>query len=458
VSSLEGARLRGRGVAPDRTGAGAVDVGTAGDADWFSRVQPSGVTDPRAIAGIALRSIRANATRSLLTALGVIIGVGAVVALTAMGSGVTRSVTASLEQLGTNLLTVSGSVGRAQGGIVRTDAGASVTVADAEALRALRDTDARLVGVAPVAQTSLQARAAGTNTVATVIGTWADYAEVRNAHVSTGAWFDPADSAGRRRVAVLGHDIARDLFPEQDPIGLTLTLNGHTFTVVGVVPDKGATGFANPNRQVFVPLETYLQRLARTQVVGGVAAQGLSQIVVKAAAARDLTPLQTEITDLLVARRGTVDPENPGFQVQNQADTLASVTAVSTTLTLFLGAIASISLVVGGIGIMNIMLVSVTERTREIGIRKALGARPADIRSQFLLEAVVLAAGGGLIGIGLGVLTAYGVSPRLGVTPAIAVTPMALAFGVAVFTGVVFGLYPAQRAASLDAVASLRHE
>jgi putative ABC transport system permease protein len=427
---------------------------------WFATVQPSGVTDPRAILGIALRSIHANATRSLLTALGVIIGVAAVVALTAVGSGVTRTITENLESLGTNLLTIGASVGRPAGGIVRPDpAGATaVTVGDAEALRALQAVDARIVGIAPVAQSSMTVRGPGTNTVGTVIGTWPDYAEVRNAHVEHGAWFDDFDVSSRRRVAVLGIDIASELFPDQDPLGQTVMLGSYSFSVVGVLPDKGAAGFGNPNRQVFVPLDTYLQRLARTQSAGGLSAQGLSQVVAKAASARHLSDLQASITDLLIGRRGTVDPENPGFQVQNQADTLASLTAISTTLTLFLGAIAGISLLVGGIGIMNIMLVSVTERTREIGIRKALGARPGDIRSQFLIEAVVLAAGGGLLGLAVGGLGARAVGPALGIIPAVTVPPMALAFGVAAVVGIVFGLYPAQRASRLDVVASLRHE
>jgi putative ABC transport system permease protein len=425
--------------------------------DWFAIEEPTGTTDTGAIVGIAWRSIRGNASRSLLTALGVIIGVAAVVALTAVGAGVTQSVTANLERLGTNLLTIGPAVTQGSGGIVRGESGARVTVGDAERLRAMQAVDGRILGVAPSVSSNLQVRAGGLNTTAQAVGTWPDYARVRDLEASAGAWWTDVEVESRSRVAVLGHEIAQELFPEMDPLGQSLTIGTHGFTVVGVLPDKGA-GFGSPNRQIIVPLSTYLQRLARSQVAGGAAAQTVSQIFVRATDARHLSDLQTDVTQLLADERGEFDLEALSFRVQNQADTLESLTAISRTLTLFLGAIAGISLLVGGIGIMNIMLVSVTERTREIGIRKALGARPADIRLQFLVEAVVLAAGGGVLGLAFGAAGARFVGPVVGITSALTVAPMAIAFGVALFVGVVFGLYPAQRAARLDAVAALRHE
>ena len=447
-----------RAVALDAaTGDLADDDAAADRGDWFAHVEPSGTTDAGAIVGIAWRSIRGNASRSLLTALGVIIGVAAVVALTAVGAGVTRSVTANLERLGTNLLTIGAAVTQGSAGIVRGESGARITVGDAESLRSLQTVDGRILGVAPSVATNLQVRASGLNTTAQAVGAWPDYARIRDLEVSSGAWWTDVEVEGRARVAVLGHEIAQELFPGMDPLGQSLTVGTHGFTVVGVLPDKGA-GFGSPNRQIIVPLSTYLQRLARSQVAGGTSAQSVSQIYLRATDARHLTDLKADVTQLLADERGEVDLEALSFQVQNQADTLESLTSISRTLTLFLGAIAGISLLVGGIGIMNIMLVSVTERTREIGIRKALGARPADIRLQFLVEAVVLAAGGGMLGLAVGAAGARFVGPVVGIAAALTVAPMATAFGVALFVGVVFGLYPAQRAARLDPVAALRHE
>ncbi|ADV66556.1 ABC transporter permease [Deinococcus maricopensis] len=404
--------------------------------------------------GIAWRAIAATPMRSILTALGVIIGVAAVVALTAIGAGSTSNVTRNLESLGTNLLTVGSA--RPQfgggGGLVRGGPRQTVTLKDAEALR---DYDpSRVAGVAPTAQSSVQAKANSVNMQATVIGTWPAYATVRNSPVESGAYFTDADVADRHRVAVIGSDLVTQLFDGQDPIGQKLRLGAVTFTVVGTLPDKGATGFGNPNAQVLIPLSTFQQRFSNTRNNGQPTVQS---VYVQASRKDDLSALQTDLTTLLAERHKQTDPDSYDFNIQNQADAVASLNSVTTTLTLLVGAIAGISLLVGGIGIMNIMLVSVTERTREIGVRKALGARPSDILTQFLVEASLLSLGGGVLGVLLGVGAAFG-GNLAGITPVFSPVTILIAFAFSAFVGIFFGYYPAVRAARLDPVDSLRYE
>jgi putative ABC transport system permease protein len=404
---------------------------------------------------IAWRAILGNTTRSILTALGVIIGVAAVIALTSLGSGATSGISKQFESLGTNLLTVSSGQATNDRGpsIVRTTTQQTITMGD---VNAIKDLGADVAGVAPTMQTNMQAKFDANNMNVTVIGTWSDYEQVRNSSVERGAWFTPNDTTARKRVAVIGYQVGTDLFGSIDPLGKKFKLNGIGFTVVGMIPDKGNSGFGSPNTQVFVPLGTYQQRLGKqTDSSGETTVQSVS---VAASNKDNLTSLQNKISDLLAQRHKKANPDEYDFNVANQADALSSINQVTAILTLFLGGVAGISLLVGGIGIMNIMLVSVTERTREIGIRKALGAKPRDILSQFLVEAFVLSIGGGIIGVLLGLGLAYGIGGATNITPVVGASSIVLAFGFSAAVGIFFGYYPASRAAKLDPVESLRYE
>ncbi|GGJ51922.1 ABC transporter permease [Deinococcus roseus] len=411
---------------------------------------------PGVIFRIAWKAIIGNPLRSALTVLGMVIGVAAVVALVEIGQGSTSNITKSLESLGTNLLTVQtnmgGRGGPAAGGLVRGGDNQTITMKDLEAIQS--ELSDQVAGIAPTSSGRYQVKSGKNNQNVSVMGTTADYAAVRNSAVEKGAFITNADQEGKKRVVVLGYQVAQDLFDTADPLGQKIKLGGISFTVVGVLPDKGNAGFNNVNSSVIIPLSTYLRRLSRSSTSN----PKVSNIYIQGKDKDSLTDLQTEITSILARTHEQTDSSTYDFQVQNQADALASVNQVSQTLTLFLGGVAGISLLVGGIGIMNIMLVSVTERTREIGIRKALGAKPRDILTQFLTESVVLSVGGGLLGIGLGLTLASVVGKLLGITPVTSVSSMLLAFTFSVVVGVFFGYYPATRAAKLDPVDSLRYE
>ena len=412
-----------------------------------------GSLDPFEIVVIAWRSIRSNVLRSALTTLGVVIGVAAVVALTAAGNGVNASVTDRITSLGSNLLTISGSGGD-RSSRVRSAPRDTITLGDAEAIRALDDP--RIAGIAPQVQTNLSVKYGANTSYAQVVGTWPDFQDVRNAAVSQGSFFTESDDVATRRVAVLGYQVAQDLFGSSErAVGQSILINNLTFDVLGVLPDKGNSGFFNPNSQILVPLETFVRRLHRNSPTGD---PTLNSVYVQGASAKDLAALQDDLTTLLANRHGETDPAKYDFEIRNQADQLATLNSVTGTLTLFLGSIAGISLLVGGIGIMNIMLVSVTERTREIGVRKALGAKPRDILAQFLLEATLLSVGGGVLGIAAGIGLGRVAGHALNVAPRVMPQSILIAFGFAAAVGIFFGLYPAQRAARLDPVESLRYE
>ncbi|MDR7537803.1 MAG: ABC transporter permease [Armatimonadota bacterium] len=395
---------------------------------------------------IAARAIASNPLRSALTMLGVIIGVGSVIAMIAIGQGARQATTQQVQALGSNLLTIFAGTPRV-GGVARAEPAQSLTLEDAEAIR--REVPG-VIGVS--AEFSRQAQVAyrGENTVTRVTGVTPEYETVRNFHPARGQFFVESDMRTRARVALLGATVASRLFPEGDPIGQQIKIRGVTFTVIGLMEEKGASAFLDRDDIVLVPLTTAQRRLFGVQHVGSIQVQ---------VAAEDQMEAAREALEALMRTRHRLRPDQENdFTIRSQADILQTLTGVAQTMTLLLGGIAAVSLIVGGIGIMNIMLVSVTERTREIGIRKAVGARRQDILLQFLVESVALSVTGGLVGIGLGVLGSWLISRFAGWATLLSPQAVGLAFGFALAVGVFFGLYPAQRASRLDPIEALRHE
>ncbi len=402
---------------------------------------------------MAWRSIRGNVTRSLLTALGVIIGVVAVIALTGIGGAVTKNINKQFADLGTNQLYIS-SGGLQEGpGLVEAEAQQTVSLEDAESIRAIGDL--RIAGIAPSVQKQTQVKAGSKNRNYTVIGTWADYASVQNSQPAFGTFFTDADETSRQRVAVIGASVAKEFFGSSEAaLGESVSIEGNSFEVIGVLEDK-SSGFNNSNENVIIPLSSYLQRLGKEKTKSGETV--VSSLVVQARDTDVIKELQADLETLIASRHDTPTPADYDFSIENLADQLASLNNILTLMQVFLGAVAGISLVVGGIGIMNIMLVSVTERTREIGIRKALGAKPRDILAQFLLESIVLSGSGGFVGVVMGLIIAVLASNAFG-SLTVPITGTVIAFTFAVVVGVFFGWYPARRAAALDPVESLRYE
>ncbi|HXI45654.1 MAG TPA: ABC transporter permease [Candidatus Acidoferrales bacterium] len=388
---------------------------------------------------LALSRLRRGRLRAALTMLGIVIGVASVVALVGVGRGTTANITASLNALGTNLLTVS-PTGRFGGTT-------TLTVGDAEAIAGIDG----VVAVAPELSTQAVVATSATNTTTTsIVGTSADYAYVRAYTVWQGTFLTTPVVGGSLRVAVLGATVATDLGLGADAVGSTVSIGGLPFEVIGILQPKGGAGFADPDNEVLVPLGTVAKYF-----VGG---DSVRTIGVSVADAASMQPARDAITEALRVRHGISATGTDDFSIFDQAQLLSVTDAISGTLTLLLGGIASIALIVGGIGIMNIMLVSVRERTREIGIRKALGARGRDILSQFLIEALTLSLIGGCIGvlIGLAVSAVIGRIAGWGFIFDPSTVAIATVFSVAV--GIVFGVWPARQAARLDPVAALRYE
>ena len=399
--------------------------------------------------GVALGALRANKLRSFLTMLGVVIGVGAVITVVALGRGAQQSVSARIAALGTTLLTVQPGQIFAPGGVSSGIDRAPMKVSDA---RALDSAGPAVAEVEPEMQRQLQVQYLNTNTNTQVIGTTPNYLEVRKYAIAQGKMFTEGDDRASRRVAVLGASVPDNLgVPATSLVGQNVRIGGFLFEVIGVLATKGTGGgFFDPDDQVLIPITT-----AQFRVFG---TDRLRQIGVLAASEAEIPQAMAEIQRTLRREHRLRVGVPDDFQIRNQADFLNTLGETTQIFTFLLSGIAAVSLLVGGIGIMNIMLVSVTERTREIGVRKALGATPRNILLQFLIEAVVLCLLGGVGGIIFGWLGAMALAKFGNFNTSVAPSSILLAFFFSGFVGILFGVWPARRAASLDPIQSLRYE
>jgi putative ABC transport system permease protein len=398
---------------------------------------------------IAFGGIAAHKLRSGLTILGMTIGVAAVIILVAVGNGSKKAVQAGIDALGTNVLLVQPQLGPGGPGGVRAGGGFTLTQKDAEALQnGFNAPDVKSASPVVTASSVTLVSGATSYQPSTFVGTTPSYAGARDYQIADGRMFTSADVTKHARVAVIGPTVAKNLFAGQSPIGQSILVNGTSFQVIGVTQSKGTNGTQDQDDVVLAPI---------TAVQDSLAGYGsLSSITVQAVSSAKLDAAQAEVEAILTSRHHVTDPASPGFQVLNQGSVRAVSDQSTSVFTTLLGAVAAISLLVGGIGVMNIMLVTVTERTREIGIRKAIGARRADILKQFLTEAVLVSLLGGLVGVAVGVIGSQ--FTIAGVAPSIALYSVFLAFGAAVLAGLFFGTYPAGRASALKPIDALRFE
>ena len=392
----------------------------------------------------AIKALRGNILRTILTMLGIIIGIASVILIVSLGQGATSSITSQVSSLGTNLIFVTpgkqvpGRPPAATNTLKYDDVTALSKVPDISAVSAQVTTQAEVV-------------ANGQNINTSISGVDSSYADINSLEISQGEFISPEDVAGYGRVAVLGPDVVTDIFGEDaSPIGQTITIKSRSFRVIGVTVAKGSTGFTNPDKTVYIPATTELKILLGQDSVQAILVAGRDPDKV------DET--QQEVNDLLLDQHKITDPSLVDFTVTTSKQALSIVNNVTGILTALLSGIAAISLVVGGIGIMNIMLVTVTERTREIGLLKAIGAKRKDILTQFLIEAIVLTVTGGIAGIIVGVSLSFLATLVLPIPFVLQPISILLAVGVSTIVGVVFGIYPAQRAAKLSPIDALRFE
>ncbi len=398
-------------------------------------------------------ALSANKVRSGLTILGIVIGISSVIAMVSIGAGASNSISSSIKSLGSNLLMITPGAQRGQGFGVSAGRGTAKTLTDGDATAILSQV-ADVASMTEEVSGRYQVAAKGTNTNTTVDGVTGTYPAIRNVQIDQGEFITDTQNDSISKVAVIGPTVVTDLFGStaipSDAIGQTIRIKGMEFKVIGVAVAKGGSGFNNQDDMIYIPVKSAERYLSGNQY--------LTSIDIQADSTSAMTQIQADITALLLARHNISDPTATDFSILNQNDIISSASSITNTLTALLAAVAGISLIVGGIGIMNMMLTTVTERTREIGLRKAIGAKKSDISKQFLIEAIVLTLIGGMMGIALGWGIAYTINTLGILSTSVSLYSIMLAFGVSAIIGVVFGYYPARRAASLNPIEALRYE
>ena len=398
----------------------------------------------------AVNTLFTNRLRTALATLGIVIGIGSVIALISLGAGSQKAVSDQIQSLGSNLLTISPS--SQTSGLVRSAPGSntSLTYNDAKAISTSPKVTT-VSAVSPELSKRSQVTTGGANTNTQIIGVEPVYSEVHKITVSNGSFISERDLTSMTKVAVLGPQVVTDLFGEGiNPTGKSIRIEGQSFRVIGVTESKGGSGFQNQDDIIYVPLTTAQKSLYGANYLSSIAIAAKSEDVMVAA--------QDEVGYLLLDRHKISDPAGADFRIMSQSDILSTASSVTSTFTTLLTGIAAISLVVGGIGIMNIMLVTVTERTREIGLRKALGAKKKNIITQFLIEAIILTFAGGIIGMFVGIFTSFVISKLMSIAFTVSPSSIILAFGVSGVTGIIFGWYPARKASNLEPIEALRYE
>ena len=396
---------------------------------------------------MALRGLGANKLRSFLTMLGVIIGVGAVIIAIAIGQGSRQAVAESIQKLGTNVLTVFPGQQR-RGGV--NFGGGSITTMKLEDAPSIIKNCPSIARVVPTVNRTAQVKYSNKNSSTAIQGTGEDYPVVSNHNIKDGRYFTASEVKSLRRVAVLGSTAAKDLFDQQSPVNKSIRIKGTAFTVIGVFKEKGGQGFRNPDDAVYVPVTTAMRRLFGMENINAITCQARSEALMDKA--------QDELDVILRKRHKIPTGGSADFIVFNQADLAATQNEQQDTFSSLIGGMAIVSLLVGGIGIMNIMLVSVTERTREIGVRKAIGAKRRNILAQFLLEALFLSLVGGMLGVAFGIAGANTVGTMNNWKIVVAIQTVILAFSFSAVVGVFFGFYPALKASKLHPIDALRYE